>query len=146
MTVMAAKINLQLPGLQKGVEAERSGVQLQNFVGCIITITFSMCDEVGRQRELIKLSLRHLTELCMMLIAHTPGQLTNYKRIKVRPVSVVLPEITQLIEFSFVILRDSEPAGFVPACTCQACSFLCTKFDFNLTFNVTFFYENVPVT
>lgn len=44
MAVSVAKINLQLPGLQKGVEAERNRKELlQHSVRCIMTITFSMC-------------------------------------------------------------------------------------------------------
>lgn len=73
MTATFAKINLQLPGLQKGVEAERNSVRLQNSVSCIMTITFSMCGEDCRQREFAKFILWHLTELCTMLVMHAHG-------------------------------------------------------------------------
>lgn len=67
MTVKGAKINPQLPGLQKGVEAERNSVQLQSPVRSIMAFTFSMCEEDCRQMEFTKFIFWHL---CQMLIMH----------------------------------------------------------------------------
>lgn len=86
----AAKINLQLPGLQKGVEArekekrerrerkererERNSDRLQNSVRCIMTITFSMCgSDLCRQKEVTKFIFWHLTELHTTPVMHEYG-------------------------------------------------------------------------
>lgn len=60
MTVRGAKINPQLPGLQKGVEAERNSVRLQSPVRSIMTFTFSMWREDCRQKEFTKFIFWHL--------------------------------------------------------------------------------------
>lgn len=89
MTVNVAKINLQLPGLQKGVEAERNSEGLlQNSVRLIMTITFSMCSKDCRQREFTKFIFWHLAELFTMFI-YACIWLIKLKRNKIKCISFV---------------------------------------------------------